>query len=165
MFNRANPQPPNPPINVPYLFLYDPATNTMQPFCPLQEYTDSSQGSKKYYSHTDKRKREQLVRLVEEQGLSIKEASDSLGINYSTAKAIVKENKKFLQERSTKSDDEYLPGNNVIENKFKDEHIIKGPRCIYQEINTEIEDKEAQRKPKIQIISTVAWDFLSNGLQ
>ena len=90
MFNRANPQPPNPPINVPYLFLYDPATNTMQPFCPLQEYTDSSQGSKKYYSHTDKRKREQLVRLVEEQGLSIKEASDRLGINYSTAKYIVK---------------------------------------------------------------------------
>ena len=57
------------------------------------------------------------------------QAARKFNINYSTAKAIVKENKKFLQERSTKSDDEYVPGINVLEHKFKEQNSVKGPVC------------------------------------
>ena len=49
---------------------------------------------KKYYAHIDNKKRQLLVDLVEDQNLSIKEASDRLSINYSTAKYIYKTFKK-----------------------------------------------------------------------
>ena len=54
------------------------------------------------------------------------------GINYSTAKAIVKENKKLIQERSTRSDEEYIPGNSLIEIKCKEEPQNKGVECSYK---------------------------------
>lgn len=76
----------------------------------------------------------------------------------------MKENKKFLQERSTKSDDEYVPGINILEHKFKEENSIKGPICNYQLISPKTDPEEPEKKTKVVIISTVAWDFLSNGL-
>lgn len=46
--------------------------------------------TKRSYVPVDMDKRQQLIKVVEEEGLTIKEAAQNLKINYSTAKHIVK---------------------------------------------------------------------------
>lgn len=46
--------------------------------------------TKRSYVPVDMDKRQQLIKAVEEEGLTIKEAAQNLKINYSTAKHIVK---------------------------------------------------------------------------
>lgn len=50
--------------------------------------------TKRSYIPVELDKRQQLIKLVEEDGLTIKEAAQNLKINYSTAKHIVKVYKK-----------------------------------------------------------------------
>ena len=50
--------------------------------------------TKRSYIPVEVNKRQQLIKAVEEEGLTIKEAAQNLNINYSTAKHIVKVYKK-----------------------------------------------------------------------
>jgi predicted transcriptional regulator len=50
--------------------------------------------TKRSYIPVEVNKRQQLIKAVEEEGLTIKEAAQNLKINYSTAKHIVKVYKK-----------------------------------------------------------------------
>jgi hypothetical protein len=82
-----------------------------------------------------------------------------LAINYSTAKAIAKENRSLFKERQTSNsehEEEYLPSRNK---KVKVQKV-ENPRCSYRTI-----DESAEGVPsKIQIITTVSWNFFKCGL-
>ena len=48
-------------------------------------------------------------------------------------KRLFDQNKKFLQDKTTRDDSDYMPGNTKLDGKFKEESPIKGPRCKYEE--------------------------------
>jgi hypothetical protein len=79
-----------------------------------------------------------------------------LGINYSTAKAIAKENRSLFKERQTSNsehEEEYLPSRNKKVKLLK----LENPRCSYRPL-------DPPHTPNIQIISTVSWNFFKWGL-
>lgn len=67
------------------------------------------------------------------------QAATRYGINYSTAKAIIKENKRFLPDKSTTlavdSESEYVPRNLPQSEDKKKEKDNKGTHCEYIEID------------------------------
>jgi hypothetical protein len=72
-------------------------TNDVSQIAPLQDDGESQKPvqkeifrTKRSYIPVELDKRQKLIQLVEEEGLTIKEAAQNLKINYSTAKHIVK---------------------------------------------------------------------------
>jgi len=132
----------------------------------LYESTKSSTSSgvrtKRSYVRVSKTKRKRLIKLVEDEQLSIKEASRRLKVNYSTAKAILKEfhNKGKVSEGSDE----------IVE---KQEYIEKGEVLLELDKNLNASSKpfknanviEAHINNVVEVPITFDFSFYSFLIQ